>query len=257
MAVAAKVYIPEFESQRDQSAPLPWTNCQPASGAMMLDHWTYGRVNTDDITLRRLSGIPVTRGMNFRELAAAIEKHSPHLGRLLYSEKDGSGTDQITWAELRDNVLAKGGAAIVCGNYASLADNKTIDGKAITRWQPGGSFGHAMLVCDYRPTEDKSVLLFDPLGHSGYDGDRIPLTALWEFIWRNGNGPDAVVTAAHRFSIARPAPIAPSTRVDLAGTISAFGTRYPVYVHSYKEALEWVNRNIRRYRESQNPLPKL
>ena len=37
--------------------------------------------------------------------------------------------------------------------------------------------------------------------------------------------------------------------VDYAGSVSAFGTRYPSYVHSAADALGWVNRNIRRLRD--------
>lgn len=38
--------------------------------------------------------------------------------------------------------------------------------------------------------------------------------------------------------------------IDHAGERSAFGTLYPTYVHSDGQALEWVNRNIRRLIES-------
>lgn len=200
-------YIPEFESQRDQNAPLPWTNCTLASGAMLVDIWTYGRKETDDIILRRLSGVPIDQGTNFAALRKAILAQYPTLA-LAYSEKDGTGTANITWAALRDH-LARGGGAVVCGNYSSVADHQSLDGKQITRWQPGGTFGHAVFVCDYRPDDAKpSVLWMDPLAKpDGYAGDRIPIAALWDFIWRNGNGPDARVTAAHGFVGARPAPI--------------------------------------------------
>lgn len=200
------IYVPEFETQRDQNAPVPWTNCTLAAGAMHVDWWTWGRKNTDDITLRRLSGVPVSQGVNFRTLMAAILKQYPDLS-LRFSEKDGSGNSNKTWAWLRDH-LATGGGSCVAGNYSSLAGVVNENGLQVTRWQPGGSFGHNIYFCDYRPDEDETVLLLDPLAKpEGYHGDRVPLVALWDFIWRNGNGPDARVTAAHSFGGIRPSPI--------------------------------------------------
>ena len=249
-------YIPKFESQTDQRAPLPWTNCLFASGAMFIDGWTYGRMDTDDITLRRLSGIDPSLGINFRQLSAAIAKYAPQLGNLRFSEADGGGTAQATWASVRKH-LAGSGAIMAVGPFARLRLHKSIDGKSLVRWQPNGEFIHGVYVTDYR-TSDNTVWWMDPLGNSGYIGERVPLIALWEFLNKKGNDENAVVTVGHSFTTPRPAPSQPDVVTGgWAGRPSAFGTRYPPYVHTDKEALAWVNRNIMRYREAQTPLPRL
>lgn len=238
-------YVPRFETQRDESAPAPWTNCTPASAAMLVDLWTYGRIDTSDVALRRASPIPLDQGMNFAAVGLAIKALYPALGDLRYSEKVGFCTAPMSWAQLRTH-LASGGGAVACGNYNSWGDWRARSGLLIRRWQLAGTFGHAVFVCDYR-TADGSVLLMDPLGHGDYAGDRIPLEALWAFIWRSGSADDSVrVTAAHSFTVARPArPTVTLPPADLAGALSAFGTRYPSYVHTAADALAWVNRNLR------------
>jgi hypothetical protein len=46
----------------------------------------------------------------------------------------------------------------------------------------------------------------DPLGHGDYKGDRIPIAALWDFIWKTGWADANVrIVAAHWFTAARPA----------------------------------------------------
>lgn len=236
------VYLPRFETQTDQRVPTPWTNCTFAAGAMLVDHWTYGQRRTDDVTLRSKSGVPVSQGANFAALARAI-RAALELD-LRWSEPDASGNADISWAQLRD-LLADGGGAAVAGAYGALARHRTVDGKAITRWQPGGTFGHAAFVADYRPAE-RTVWWMDPLGRGDYVGDRIPLVALWDFIYKSSTRDASVlVAAAHGF--AQPRPAADAAAPSLAGTRSAFGTPYPSYVHTPAEALAWVNRNIRRY----------
>ena len=202
------VYVPEFETQRDESAPLPWTNCTAASAAMLADQWSLGAAKTSDVELRRVSPVPLDQGMNFKQVAAALRARLPQLGDLLYSERDGSGNRNQTWAQLREHLVNDGGA-IVCGHYSSLAGAVAATGLKVDRWQPGGTFGHAVFVCDNRPAAsggDGRVLWMDPLGHGNYAGDRIRLEDLWAFIWRNGNGPAALVTAAHGFTAPRPEP---------------------------------------------------
>lgn len=242
MATAA--YLPRFETQTDQRVPTPWTNCTFAAGAMLVDAWTYGRRRTDDVTLRNHSAIPVDRGANFAALARAIRSA---LGlELRWSEPDRSGNADITWAQLRD-LLAAGGGAAVAGSYAALRGHRAADGQPIDRWQPGGTFGHAVFVTDYRPGEG-TVLWMDPLGRGDYVGDRISLAALWDFIYKTSAVDASVnVAAAYAFAGDRPPPPPAIPSGSLAGQRSAFGTAYPPYVHTAADALAWVNRNIRRY----------
>lgn len=48
---------------------------------------------------------------------------------------------------------------------------------------------------------------------------------------------------------------APATKVDFAGTISPFGTRYPSYVHTLADALAWINRAIHNGYKVTGPIP--
>lgn len=201
----SELYVPDFETQRDQGAPLPWTNCTLASGAMLVDWSSYGRQRTNDIELRAASGVHPSLGVNFaalRRAILAVEKLD-----LRFSEWDRSGNANITWATLRTHLANHGGSA-VAGQYRALRPFRSSAGHALDRWQPGGDFGHAVFVCDYRPA-DGTVLWMDPLGHGTYRGDRIPLEALWAFIFKSGNTQDAYVAAAHAFNGTRPDGPAP------------------------------------------------
>ena len=210
-------YTPAFETQRDEGAPLPWTNCNPASAAMLVDLWTYGVVDTSDVEIRKVSSVPLNQGMNFKQISAALVKLYPELGNLLYSEQDGSGNKSITWGQLLRH-LSTGGGAVACGNYGAagisnsngLGDFRSTTGLLLKRWQPSGTFGHAIHVCDYRPKSeggDGTYLHQDPLGHGDYQGDRAPIEALWSFIWKTGFNDSTVrVTAAHGFTVPRPLP---------------------------------------------------
>lgn len=200
----AETYIPDFETQTDDGAPLPWTNCTLASGAMLVDWWTWGIRKTNDVVLRQASGVNAAVGTNFANVRTAIAKV---LGLdMLYSEWDRSGNKNVTWGWLRDH-LANGGGAAVAGQFSRIRGFTNAGGQAMDRWQPGGDFGHAVFVCDYRPKAsggDGRVRWMDPLGRGSYTGDRVPIEALWAFIFKSGNTQDAMVAAAHGFTGARP-----------------------------------------------------
>ena len=59
-----------------------------------------------------------------------------------------------------------------------------------------------------------------------------------------GVGVNEAVIARYKvlYPVTVPAP-SPAT-TDYAGTVTAFGTRYPTYVHTAAQALAWVNRKI-------------
>lgn len=68
---------------------------------------------------------------------------------------------------------------------------------------------------------------------------------------RSDPGTRLIAAVLARYAELGPAPApAPPAEPDLAGTLSAFGTRYPSYVHTAADALAWVNRNIRRLRDA-------
>lgn len=196
------VYIPAFEPQHDEGLRPPLTNCNPASAAMLIDHWSYGALDTSDVPIRRASGIAPDQGMNFAAVNLGISRILPQLGSLRYSEAEGWSPAPLTWAQLRSH-LANGGGACVGGNYSDLPT-------ALRRWSPSFTGGHMVFVCDYREaTED--VWWMDPMGGFGspqaYAGERISLAVLFGFIWSSGKANDQVrVTAAHGFSSPRPTP---------------------------------------------------
>ncbi len=200
-------YIPAFETQRDDQAPAPWTNCAAASAAMLADLHTYGQVDISDVEIRRASPVPLTEGMTLKQLGQALATLRPELGTFLYSLQEGGGNRSMTWAQLREH-LATGGGAVANGDYPNLAGHKALDGLNVNRWQPGFTGSHSVFVCDYRagPLGDGSVLWMDPLGHGDYTGDRIPIQTLWEFLWKSGNSETARVTVGHGFTAPRPKP---------------------------------------------------
>lgn len=230
-------YLPAFETQRDENAPTPWTNCNAASCAMLIDQWTYGAINTSDVILRQNdpNGIDLAVGMNYIAVNACIEVAYPQLGMMRYSEKDGSGTDQMTWRDLRRHLGSTGGAA--CGgNYNSLIGHVNERGQAVNRWQPSGTFGHMMFFCDYREA-DETVLLMDPLGHGDYAGDRVSIWCLWSYIWKAGNDENAIVTAAHGFNNPRPpVPVTPAPPAPARFSDVPIG-------HPFYEAVQWAADN--------------
>ena len=205
----AEIYIPEFETQTDENAPLPWTNCTLASVSMLIDWWTWGVRRTNDVVLRAASGISAAVGTNFAACRVAAQKV---VGLdLQFSEWDRSGNRNLTWAQLRTH-LSSGGGAAVAGQYKAIRGFTNDRGQAMDRWQPGGDFGHAVYVTDYRPKAsggDGRVRWMDPLGRGTYTGDRVPLDALWAFIFKSGQTEEAYVAAAHGFAGTRPARVQP------------------------------------------------
>lgn len=243
------VYTPAFETQRDESAPTPWTNCNPASVAMLIDWYTYGRVNTSDVAIRRSSPVPLGSGMNFAQIDAAIRKMGLSTGGLLYSDLP-SGNANITWADLVKH-LKGGGGAVVCGNYGDAnfrnsngwGTHKSTAGLRIDRWQPYGTFGHAVYVGQ---GDDDTVLLMDPLGHGDYKGDRISWAALWDFIWKTGwQDANVRVVAAHWFTAARPAaPVIPAPKPNPVPTCEQRLAQKNAYCDAAGRAVRTLERSM-------------
>lgn len=172
---------------------------------MLLDQWSYGRIDTNDVKLRNASGVDPGLGMNFGQVGAAIKALFDL--DVVYSDVNasGNGTKPLTWHDLKAH-LRDDGSAVVCGNYNSLRGFNNMRGLALDRWQPGGTFGHALHVCDYDPETD-TVKWQDPLGHGAYDGDRTKIASLWAFIWKEGSDGSAIVTASYGFRQERKPPL--------------------------------------------------
>lgn len=194
-------YLPQFESQHDEGLKPPLTNCNPASGAVVADYWTRGKINTSDVLIRQASGIPVSQGMNFAAVSLGLQKIHPELGEMLYSEhtgprspsNPGGGNAQITWDQLLAHMRA-GGFAAVCGDYINLPQD-------LRKWSPSFTGGHASPAGDL--DESDLFLWGDPLS-LGFV--RVHINVLWDFIWSTGkNDGNVIVTAAHGFTSDRPA----------------------------------------------------
>ncbi len=190
-------YVPDFEPQHDQGLRPPYTNCNAASNAMLIDWWTRGAINTSDLPIRQATGVSVSEGLNFAAINKAVKTLWPEqLGELVYSEATGWSPKPLTWAGLLDHLNA-GGCAVVCGNYGDLPVH-------YRRWSPNFTGGHAMLVKG--PVD--SMKLWDPMaqGDADYAGEPISKVALWEYLWTSSKADANVrVTAAYGFTKPRPA----------------------------------------------------
>ena len=97
-------YTPQFVTQTDERPP--WNDCLWASGVMLLDKWTHGRLTPAREALRRASGDKVG-GSRFSDLARAISRI--YGWRPKYSPDGG---ERLTWNDLLDRLAGGGGAVL-------------------------------------------------------------------------------------------------------------------------------------------------
>jgi len=177
-------YTPRFVTQTDERPP--WNDCLWASGVMLLDKWTHGRVTPQRETLRRSSGDSVG-GSLFSDLARAVTRQ--YGWRPKYSPDGG---ERLTWSDLLER-LASGGGAVLDGDYGRL-------GSPFTRWDvsyarnPNAS-GHSVYVERYDERANR-MWLMDPLGRNGYSGEWVPEARVHAFVWKRGAFVYAMPTAA-------------------------------------------------------------
>jgi hypothetical protein len=196
-------YRPEFVTERERG---PWTDCLWASASMLVDKWSAGRLTVSKDRLRRLSG-DRHKGSNFNDLSRALRKVG------LPARWSPEGGDFVTWRELKQR-LAKGGGAILLGDYADLP-------RWYARWDPkfwrkkGADDNHAIYVDRYDGRRDRFWVM-DPLAPAGWDGEWIPARYLRAYAWQTrGGGLWVLMTPA--------AQRAPFANVRLS-TASAAGT---------------------------------
>jgi hypothetical protein len=174
-------YHPAFVTETDAR---PWNDCLWASGAMLLDKWTNGRLIVTHQRLRALSGDRV-KGSMFPDLKVAYAK----LGIDLVYSPDG-GT-RITWAGLLKR-LANGAGAVLLGDDSRLP-------RWYGRWDhgfwkaKGKKDNHAVYVERYDRRHGR-VWLMDPLGRGDWNGEWISVSALQRFTWSRGGALYAAVT---------------------------------------------------------------
>ncbi len=199
-------YRPAFVTETDT---LPWTDCLWASGAMLLDKWTNGRITATHQRLRKLSG-DTNAGSGLADLKVAYAR----LGIDLAYSPDGGA--RITWSGLL-NRLAHGGGAVLLGDDSKLPrwygrwDSRFWKGKAKTD-------NHAVYLERYDRGRGR-VWLMDPLARGDWQGEWISVASLRSFAWSQGGLLFAAMTPR-----ARPAPFAhvSASAPELARTPTTF-----------------------------------
>ena len=188
-------YHPRFVTQTDEH---PMNDCLWASGAMLIDKWTNGKIHPSHQRLRALSGDHV-KGSNLEDLEIAYRR----LGiKLKFSPNGG---ERISFNGLLHR-LANGAGAVVLG-----------DDSRLPRWYGRWDYGFWKMTKKDRkkhPSRDNHavyverfdrrhgrVWLMDPLGRAGWKGEWISIWALRKFAWSSGGALFVAVTPT-----AKPAP---------------------------------------------------
>lgn len=216
---------PQVWSEREQNPAAPgWHDCW-VSGALMtlfyggFDRFPLGRYSdAEREALERSQTVvaPETGGNNVATLAAVNKRYG------------------VTFKHLTDHSASSLQVALGhVGWGMSLAGMNSHFPVGARVWDAAYKGAHQVCII---PLGGGAVLWLDPEAPMGYAGDRISATAVlaWAIL-----PADPLILAADEL-----APATPSGPVDHAGTESAFGTRYPSYVHTDAQALAWVNRSI-------------
>jgi len=145
-------------------------NCVFASGQMLLDKWTHGRVRVGQGRLR-VASQDEEGGAGFRDLARGVARATGI--RLRWSP---TGGDPMTWWQLLDRLERRGGA-VLFGEYGRLP-------AAYQRWAPrfarSANDSHAVYVERYDRANGR-VWLMDPLATGGFAGEWIDVGQLHRF----------------------------------------------------------------------------
>jgi hypothetical protein len=162
-------------------------NCVFASGQMLIDKWTHGRVRASQGRLRAASK-DEEGGAGFRDLAKGIAGATGI--RLRWSP---SGGDPMTWWQLLDRLEHHGGA-VLFGEYGRFP-------AAYRRWAPkfarSANDNHAVYVERYDRAKGR-VWLMDPLAAGGFKGEWIDVEALRRFASFDGSLVKAAATPARK-----------------------------------------------------------
>ena len=157
-------------------------SCVWASGQMLLDKWTHGRVRISQAALRRASRDTGDSAASLFDLARGVARSTGI--RLSFSPGFG---DSMTWWQLLDR-LEHGGGAVLIGMYSRLPSS-------FSRWNPAFAHSrasrHAVYVERYDRTNAR-VWLMDPLAPRDFPGEWIGVEALRRFASFQGD----LVTAA-------------------------------------------------------------
>ncbi len=189
-------YRPTFVTQTDVH---PTNDCLWASGAMLIDKWTNGKIHPTHQRLRALSGD--RGGSNLADLKKAYKKLGINL------KFSPNGGERITFNGLLRR-LAHGAGAVVLGDDSKLP-------RWYGRWDYGfwkmtkkekkkhpSRDNHAVYVERYDRRHGR-VWLMDPLAKGDWHGEWISIWALRKFAWSSGGALYTAVTPT-----AKPAPFA-------------------------------------------------
>jgi hypothetical protein len=164
-------------------------SCVWASGQMLLDKWTHGRIRISQAALRRASKA-TGDGASLFDLARGVARSTGI--RLSFSPGFG---DSMTWWQLLDR-LEHGGGAVLIGMYSRLPSS-------FSRWNPAFAHSrasrHAVYVERYDRTNAR-LWLMDPLAPRDFSGEWIGVEALRRFATFRGD----LVTAAATSARSRP-----------------------------------------------------
>jgi hypothetical protein len=178
-------YQPAFVTEREAG---PWEDCLWAAAAMFLDKWTSGSDTVSRERLRALSGDRVG-GSGFVDVKRAFDKLGIHLA---FSPGGGA---RITWTSLLDR-LAKGGGAIVLGDYHNLPARYGRWDRDF--WARTGTGDDPALYLDRYDRRRGQILVMDPLAPDGWRGEWIPAAAIRTFVWKSGGLVAAAMTPPAR-----------------------------------------------------------
>jgi hypothetical protein len=205
-------YRPDFVTETDTR---PWTDCLWASGAMLLDKWTNGRVTVTRQALRAKSG-DRHGGSTFDDMKIAFAKY----GFNLKFSPDG-GT-RITWGQMLSR-LEKGAGAVLLGDDHRLP-------RWFGRWdygfwkKTGKDDNHAVYIERYDRRRGR-VWLMDPLARGDWKGEWISVRSLRKFAWSSGGAiyvamtPTAKAAPFKGVRALKPKVVLSSTAMDATWTL--------------------------------------
>lgn len=197
----------------------PVIDCLWASGSMLLDKWTAGRVTASRQKLRALSG-DRRGGSSLDDLQRAYAR----LGIGLRYSPDGGAP--IGWHALLRR-LASGAGAVILGDDGDLPFS-------YARWdygfwkKTGADDNHALYVERYDARHGR-LWVMDPLARGKWNGQWMPVWALERFAWRTRGG----LLYAAVTPTARPAPFAGVRVGSPVAVLAADAVRvsWPVRAH--------------------------
>jgi hypothetical protein len=212
-------YRPAFVTE---TGSRPWTDCLWASGAMLLDKWTSGRIHVSRQDLRALSDAH-SGGSSLADLRVAFGKLGLDLG---YSPGGGM---RLSWRALLKR-LGAGAGAVLLGDDGKMP-------RRYGRWDPafwkktGEADNHAVYIERYDAGRGR-VWLMDPLASGDWHGEWISVAALRKFAWSHGGSVSAAVSPPAEAAPFAGVSVAPAAMaVSASSIVASWHIRAPARWH--------------------------